>query len=193
MVRVAGTCGSCPRQAGKGRPLAGVCACGRTRRCGGLHRLGGVMGTVAQSRRHSGRSRPVLCGSAGTGRRSSATRWSTGELNAADVWDLLPDDLRRRFDQVASRMSRVMMQLGDGADQVRPHPRRPAPRQCAVLARRRQGHRFRRLRIRLLALRHRRRAVGATTPKRLRAVPGGAHRRLCPASAAAVRRPRPSR
>lgn len=41
-----------------------------------------------------------------------------GGINAADVWDLLPDDLRRRFDQVAARMKRVMMQLGDAADNV---------------------------------------------------------------------------
>jgi Ser/Thr protein kinase RdoA (MazF antagonist) len=39
-----------------------------------------------------------------------------GETNAADVWDLLPDDLRRRFDQVASGMRRVMTHLGEGAD-----------------------------------------------------------------------------
>jgi Ser/Thr protein kinase RdoA (MazF antagonist) len=38
-----------------------------------------------------------------------------GGTNAADVWDLLPDDLRRRFDQVASGMRRVMTHLGDGA------------------------------------------------------------------------------
>ncbi len=41
-----------------------------------------------------------------------------GGINAADVWDLLPDDLRRRFDRVAVRMDRVMTQLGDGTDQV---------------------------------------------------------------------------
>ena len=41
-----------------------------------------------------------------------------GGINAADVWDLLPGDLRRRFDRVAARMDRVMTQLGDGADQV---------------------------------------------------------------------------
>ena len=41
-----------------------------------------------------------------------------GGINAADVWDLIPGDLRRRFDQVASRMQRVMTQLGDGGDQV---------------------------------------------------------------------------
>lgn len=41
-----------------------------------------------------------------------------GGINAADVWDLIPDDLRRRFDRVAARMRRVMMQLGDSADKV---------------------------------------------------------------------------
>jgi Ser/Thr protein kinase RdoA (MazF antagonist) len=41
-----------------------------------------------------------------------------GGINAADVWDLIPGDLRWRFDRVASRMQRVMTQLGDGADQV---------------------------------------------------------------------------
>ncbi len=41
-----------------------------------------------------------------------------GGINAADVRDLLPDALRRRFDRVAARMERVMMQLGDGIDEV---------------------------------------------------------------------------
>jgi Ser/Thr protein kinase RdoA (MazF antagonist) len=41
-----------------------------------------------------------------------------GGISAAGVWDLLPDDLRRKFDRVASRLRRVMTQLGDGADQV---------------------------------------------------------------------------
>lgn len=43
-----------------------------------LHRLGSVM---ARLHNHAGQwpSRPVSCGSGGTGRRSSATRWSTGE------------------------------------------------------------------------------------------------------------------
>jgi Ser/Thr protein kinase RdoA (MazF antagonist) len=40
-----------------------------------------------------------------------------GGINAADVWSLIPDDLRRRFDLVASRMTRVMTQLGEGTDQ----------------------------------------------------------------------------
>jgi Ser/Thr protein kinase RdoA (MazF antagonist) len=39
-----------------------------------------------------------------------------GGISAADVWDLLPGDLRRRFDQVASGMRGVMTHLGDGAD-----------------------------------------------------------------------------
>jgi hypothetical protein len=39
-------------------------------------------------------------------------------INAADAWDLIPADLRRKFDRVASGMQRVMTQLGDGADQV---------------------------------------------------------------------------
>jgi Ser/Thr protein kinase RdoA (MazF antagonist) len=39
-----------------------------------------------------------------------------GGISAADVWDLLPDDLRRRFDQVASGMRRVMTHLGEDAD-----------------------------------------------------------------------------
>lgn len=41
-----------------------------------------------------------------------------GGINAADVWDLLPAALRRRFDRVAARMERVMMQLGDGIEEV---------------------------------------------------------------------------
>ena len=39
-----------------------------------------------------------------------------GGTNAADVWDLLPGDLRRRFDRVASGMRGVMTHLGEGAD-----------------------------------------------------------------------------
>ena len=39
-----------------------------------------------------------------------------GGISAADVWDLLPGDLRRRFDRVASGMRRVMTHLGEGAD-----------------------------------------------------------------------------
>jgi Ser/Thr protein kinase RdoA (MazF antagonist) len=41
-----------------------------------------------------------------------------GGINAARVWDLLPDDVRRRYDQVASRMERVMARLGGGTDMV---------------------------------------------------------------------------
>jgi Ser/Thr protein kinase RdoA (MazF antagonist) len=39
-----------------------------------------------------------------------------GGINAADVWDLLPGDLRRKFAEVASGMDRVMTHLGEGAD-----------------------------------------------------------------------------
>ena len=39
-----------------------------------------------------------------------------GGINAADVWGLVPGDLRRRFARVASGMRRVMTDLGDGAD-----------------------------------------------------------------------------
>jgi Ser/Thr protein kinase RdoA (MazF antagonist) len=38
-----------------------------------------------------------------------------GGINAADVWDLLPGDLRRRFARVASGMRHVMTNLGEGA------------------------------------------------------------------------------
>ena len=41
-----------------------------------------------------------------------------GGVNAAEVWNLLPDDLRRRFDRVASTMQRLMTSLGDGPDMV---------------------------------------------------------------------------
>jgi Ser/Thr protein kinase RdoA (MazF antagonist) len=41
-----------------------------------------------------------------------------GGINAADVWDLIPGDLRRQFDQVAANLARVMTQLGGGADQA---------------------------------------------------------------------------
>jgi Ser/Thr protein kinase RdoA (MazF antagonist) len=66
-----------------------------------------------------------------------------GETNAADVWDLLPVHLRRRFDQVASSMRRVMTHLGEGAGNFGLiHADLHLAR--AVLARRGQGHRFRR-------------------------------------------------
>ena len=41
-----------------------------------------------------------------------------GGISAARTWDLIPDDLRRKFEQVASRVERVMTQLGDGSDVV---------------------------------------------------------------------------
>lgn len=41
-----------------------------------------------------------------------------GDISAADVWELLPEDLRRRFARVASRMRRVIGHLGEGADNV---------------------------------------------------------------------------
>ena len=41
-----------------------------------------------------------------------------GGINARDAWDLIPGDLRRSFDRVASRMKRVMAQLGGAADTV---------------------------------------------------------------------------
>jgi len=41
-----------------------------------------------------------------------------GGIRAADVWDLLPDDLRHTFAQVASGMRPVMAHLGEGADNV---------------------------------------------------------------------------
>jgi Ser/Thr protein kinase RdoA (MazF antagonist) len=39
-----------------------------------------------------------------------------GGISAADVWDLLPGDLRRRFARAASGMTHVMTHLGEGAD-----------------------------------------------------------------------------
>ena len=41
-----------------------------------------------------------------------------GGVNAADIWNLIPDDLRRRFDRVASTMERLMTSLGDGPEMV---------------------------------------------------------------------------
>jgi Ser/Thr protein kinase RdoA (MazF antagonist) len=41
-----------------------------------------------------------------------------GGINAAQVWDLLPDDLRGSFERVAARARRVMTRLGDGPDAV---------------------------------------------------------------------------
>ncbi|MFC0434239.1 phosphotransferase enzyme family protein [Kutzneria buriramensis] len=39
-----------------------------------------------------------------------------GGINAAQVWDLLPDGLRRTFDRVAKSARRAMSTLGDGPD-----------------------------------------------------------------------------
>jgi Ser/Thr protein kinase RdoA (MazF antagonist) len=41
-----------------------------------------------------------------------------GGINATDIWNLLPDDLRRRFDRVASRMTHVTTRLGDDPGQA---------------------------------------------------------------------------
>jgi Ser/Thr protein kinase RdoA (MazF antagonist) len=41
-----------------------------------------------------------------------------GGVNAAQVWNLIPDDLRRRFDRVAYTMQWLMSSLGDGPDMV---------------------------------------------------------------------------
>jgi len=41
-----------------------------------------------------------------------------GGVNAAEVWNLIPADLRRRFDRVASTMEEIMASLGDGPDMV---------------------------------------------------------------------------
>lgn len=60
-----------------------------------------------------------------------------GGINAADVWDLVPRDLRRSFDRVAARMERMMTQLGDGAETVGLIHADLHLDQCAVLARRR--------------------------------------------------------
>jgi Ser/Thr protein kinase RdoA (MazF antagonist) len=82
-----------------------------------LRRLGGVM---ARLHNHADRWCPP------PGFARIRWDWETffgdtmvyGGINAADAWDLIPADLRRRFDRVASGMQRVMTQLGDGADQV---------------------------------------------------------------------------
>ena len=80
-----------------------------------LRRLGGVM---AQLHEHAAGWRPP------PGFVRIRWDWETffgdtmvyGGLNAADVWDLLPGDLRRQFDRVASRMEHVMTRLGSAAD-----------------------------------------------------------------------------
>jgi Ser/Thr protein kinase RdoA (MazF antagonist) len=41
-----------------------------------------------------------------------------GGIHAAQVWDLLPDELHQSFDRVAETARRVMAQLGDGPDAV---------------------------------------------------------------------------
>jgi Ser/Thr protein kinase RdoA (MazF antagonist) len=80
-----------------------------------LHRLGSVM---ARLHNHAGQWRVP------PGFVRIRWDWETffgdtmvyGGINAADVWDLLPDDLRRRFARVASGMKRVMTNLGEGTD-----------------------------------------------------------------------------
>jgi Ser/Thr protein kinase RdoA (MazF antagonist) len=82
-----------------------------------LYRLGDVM---ARLHNHAGRWRVP------PGFVRIRWDWETffgdtmvyGGIGAADVWELLPDDLRRRFARVASGMRRVMSHLGDGADTV---------------------------------------------------------------------------
>jgi Ser/Thr protein kinase RdoA (MazF antagonist) len=82
-----------------------------------LHRLGGVM---ARLHDHAGQWRVPA------GFVRIRWDWETffgdtmiyGGISAADVWDLLPGDVRRRFARVASGMRRVMAQLGEGADSV---------------------------------------------------------------------------
>jgi Ser/Thr protein kinase RdoA (MazF antagonist) len=101
-----------------------------------LHRLGSVM---ARLHNHAGQwrlppgfarirwdwdqlHRPLLFWRVAAGRANRETFFGDtmvyGGINAADVWDLIPGDLRQRFDRVASDMQRVMTQLGDGADQA---------------------------------------------------------------------------
>src|SRR6266487_5543931 len=53
-----------------------------------------------------------------------------GGIGAADVWDLLPDDLRRRFARVASRMRRVMSHLDEGLPALL-RASMTSPRRCA--------------------------------------------------------------
>jgi len=80
-----------------------------------LHRLGSVM---ARLHNHAGQWRVP------PGFVRIRWDWETffgntmvyGGISAADVWDLLPGDLRRRFARVASGMRGVMTRLGEGAD-----------------------------------------------------------------------------
>jgi Ser/Thr protein kinase RdoA (MazF antagonist) len=82
-----------------------------------LRRLGSAM---ARLHDHSGRWQPP------PGFVRISWDWETffgdtmvyGGLSAASVWDLLPADVRRRFDRVAARMTGVTNQLGDAADAV---------------------------------------------------------------------------
>jgi len=78
-----------------------------------LHRLGSVM---AQLHNHAGQWHPP------PGFVRIRWNWEAffggtmvfGEISAAEVWDLLPDALRRRFALVASGMRHVMTRLGEG-------------------------------------------------------------------------------
>lgn len=80
-----------------------------------LRRLGSV---IARLHNHAGR----WCGPPGFAR--IRWDWETffgdsevyGGISAADVWGLLPDDLRRRFARVASGMRHIMTRMGEGAD-----------------------------------------------------------------------------
>ncbi len=80
-----------------------------------LHRLGSVM---ARLHNHAGQWRVP------PGFVRIRWDWETffgdtmvyGGINAAGAWDLLPDDLRRRFARVASGMRDVMTHLGEDAD-----------------------------------------------------------------------------
>ena len=97
-----------------------------------------------------------------------------GETPAADCWTLLPEEVHARFRTVDARMADVMPRVDVG----RAHPRRPAPRQRALPARRGQADRLRRLRHRPPALRPRRRPLGAAGRTGLPGVPGRAARRV---------------
>ena len=83
---------------------------------------------VSRVRRRTALAGFLVCAAAliGTALAVPEEEWETffgdtmvyGGINAADAWDLIPADLRRRFDRVASGMQRVMTRLDDGADQV---------------------------------------------------------------------------
>ena len=75
-----------------------------------------------------------------------------GGVSAADLWRLLPDDLRRSFARVASGMRQIMTRMGEDSDSfglihADLHLRN------VLFWRQRPDHRLRRLRIRILALR----------------------------------------